>query len=344
MKIHDNLGAVPPPNDEFLKGQFAPPVYICRRAALPPKIDGDMFKPFWDAAPRTIPFRDIEGDCRPAPKHETWAKILWDDENLYLGAVLYGEEIWAYVKERDEVVFQDNDFEFFLDRTGTTHGYFELETNAINTMWDLLLTKPYRDGGTALDGFNFNGMVSAVKVEGEVNNPNAKNVYWSTEIMIPWKSIAKHGSASEPPKPGDYYRINFSRVQWRAEVKDGRFQKVINPETGRPYPEDNWVYAPTGVVNIHYPELWAFLVFAQDDSAAFEIPEVEKIKWELRKIYYAQRTCFEQYGKFFTEMPAGGPYCISISTTPSLFHAWAIHDGVRVNITQDGYTWLEKYN
>ena len=341
MKITKKLGAIPYPNDEFLKGPFAPPVYMCKRAKLPPKIDGDMFKPFWDHAPKTQPFRDIEGTCRPAPAKETWAKLLWDDENLYLGAVLYGEEIFAYVKERDEVVFQDNDFEFFLDREGSTHNYFELETNAINTIWDLLLNKPYTDGGVALDGFNFNGMVSAVKIEGELNRPNPKNAYWSTEIMIPWKSIAKHGSASEGPKAGDYYRFNLSRVQWKAEVVDGQYQRTINPETGRPFPEDNWVYAPTGLVNIHYPELWAFLVFA-DDTTSFAIPEHEHIKWELRKEYYAQREFYEKNGAYSNAVLTHSPYEIIVETTTSMFQAYVIHGGLRVNIAHDGFTWLEE--
>jgi len=342
VKISSKLRAIPFPNDEFLKGPFSPPVYMCNRAVLPPKIDGDMFKPFWDAAPRTMAFHDIEGACRPAPKHETWAKLLWDEENLYLGAVLYGDEIWAYVKERDDIIFQDNDFEFFLDKDGSTHNYFELEINALNTLWDLLLPKPYRDGGNAIDGFDYKGIVSAVKIDGELNNPKAKNAYWSVEMMIPWKGIAKHGAASEPPKVGDYHRLNFSRVQWRAEVKDGQWQRVINPETGHPYPEDNWVYAPTGVVNIHYPELWAFLVYADENTPTFEIPEVEKIKWELRKVYYAQRAYYEANGCFNNEPMVESPYKIIVETTTNMFQAYIKHEGLQINIAQDGYAWVEK--
>jgi len=342
MKIANKLVEVPLPNDEFLKSKFAPPVYICHRAKGKPTIDGDVFKPFWDHAPRTQPFRDIEGACRPAPAKETWAKLLWDDENLYIAAILYGEEIFAYVTERDDIIFHDNDFEFFLDRENTTQNYFEFEMNALNTVWDLILPKSYLNGGTPLDGFNFNGMETAVKIQGELNKPNPNNEYWSLEIKIPWKSIAKHGSASDPPVVGDYYRFNFSRVQWQVEVKDGQYTRKINPETNRPYPEDNWVYAPTGVVNIHYPELWAFLVFADDAAATFEIPRHEYVKWELRKEYYAQRAHYARHNLYTPQVLTQSNENIKVETTVSTFQAYVVDGNKRINIAHDGYTWMEE--
>ena len=44
-------------------------------------------------------------------------KIAVDDENLYIGAQLEGDEIWGNVTERDDVIFRDNDFEILLIRT-----------------------------------------------------------------------------------------------------------------------------------------------------------------------------------------------------------------------------------
>ena len=80
---------------------FHPPVYYCKRATKPFHLDGNINKEFWADAPFTDLFVDIEGDIRPEPRYETRAKMLWDDENLYFGAVLYGDEIWATLTERD---------------------------------------------------------------------------------------------------------------------------------------------------------------------------------------------------------------------------------------------------
>lgn len=68
--------------------------------------------------------------------------------------------------------------------------------------------------------------------------------------------------------PGEFWRVNFSRVEWQVEVQDGRYVKQVNPATGNPYPEDNWVWSPQGIVNMHYPELWGYVVFADESADA----------------------------------------------------------------------------
>lgn len=59
--------------------------------------------------------------------------------------------------------------------------------------------------------------------------------------------------------------------------------------------------APTGVINIHYPELWSFVFFSDDRGDApcdITIPEDEYRKWELRKLYYAENILFETTGSY----------------------------------------------
>jgi hypothetical protein len=58
-----------------------------------------------------------------------------------------------------------------------------------------------------------------------------------------------------PPRPGDVWRFNFSRVEWQHDIKDGRYVK--RPDT----PEDNWVWTPQHVVNMHVPHEWGFVEF-----------------------------------------------------------------------------------
>ena len=93
--------------------------------------------------------------------------------------------------------------------------------------------------------------------------------------------------------------MNFSRVQWKVDIVNKAFCKRLQ-ENGQPLPEDNWVWAPTGVINIHYPELWAFLFFTKEDKRAadFPIPENEYRKWELRKLYYAQQAYLDENGHY----------------------------------------------
>ena len=205
---------------------FQPPVYICRRATKPFHLDGNINKPFWEDAPFTDAFLDIEGSHMPTPRFLTRAKMLWDDENFYFGAQLDGNEIWGHVTKRDDIIFQDNDFEIFIDPDSDTAQYYEFEMNVLNTVWDLFLPVAYRDNGDALNGYDIHGLQTAVHVEGSINDPDAENKTWSVEVVIPFAAITECLKDRRAPKDGEYYRINFSRVQWKTDIIDHSYQKL----------------------------------------------------------------------------------------------------------------------
>ena len=48
-----------------------------------------------------------------------------------------------------------------------------------------MLTKPYRDGGKAITSWEVKGLITAIHIEGTLNNPNDKDKYWSVEVAIP---------------------------------------------------------------------------------------------------------------------------------------------------------------
>lgn len=323
---------------------FNPPTYMCKRATEKHVLDGRIDKPFWENADFTDLFTDIEGDKREKPRYHTQAKMLWDDENMYFGAILHGDEIWGGITERDAVIFHDNDFEIFIDPNSDTHEYYEFEMNALNTVWDLLLTMPYRDGGKPVNAFDFTGMQSAVYIDGELNNPSAENKYWSVEVVIPLVTLRQCAdNYYENPKIGEFCRVNFSRVQWTVDVEDNKFVKRKN-EQGNVLPEDNWVWSPTGIVNIHYPELWGYVFFVDKDEK-FEIPDDEYIKWELRKLYYDMYEYRDEHGVFSSEIKVNTDRitpCIEVTknsfeiTTPS-------KDGKReVSILANGRTYVRE--
>lgn len=280
--------------------EFNPPIYQCKRADKPFVLNGRLDKLFWKNADYTDWFNDIEGSIRPKPRFQTRAKMLWDDENLYIGAELYGTEIWATQTERDSVIFVDNDFEVFIDPNGDTHEYYEFEMNALNTVWDLFLTRPYLNSGVPINAFDIQGLRTAVYIDGDLNNPSAANKKWSVEIVMPFV-VLNQCARGNTPDEGVYWRMNFSRVQWLVDVADNKYIKSNNPETGKPFPEDNWVWSPTGIVNIHYPELWSFVFFTRSNKC-YEIPKDEKIKWQMRKIYYNAYEYYDVHDKFTNDV------------------------------------------
>lgn len=327
---------------------FSPPQYICKKTNKKFELDGNINKPFWDDAPWSSDFVDIEGDLKPKPSKKTRFKMLWDDDYLYFGAYMEEDSIWATLTERDSVIFHDNDFEIFIDPDGDTHNYYEFEMNALNTIWDLFLPKPYRDNGIPVNSFDIRGIKTAVFIDGELNNPSADNKGWSVEVAMPWTVLIECAKEKRKPLHGEYWRVNFSRVEWKTKVENNKYVKCINPDTNKPYPEDNWVWAPTGVINIHYPELWGFVWFTEKDNNDFIIPEDERIKWELRKLYYRQRNYYEKNKKYcsdFNELKGEDKFNIipEIEITSSLFQMSAkSKDGkYRICIREDGFVWKE---
>ncbi len=236
-------------------GAQAPNRYTCARAAKPVQIDGRLDDAAWEAAPWTADFLDIEGAAKPRPRFRTRAKMLWDDEYLYIGAELEEPHVWATLTKHDSVIFRDNDFEVFLNPSGDGRNYFEFEINALNTSWDLFLAKPYREGGKADDSWEIPGLKTAVAVRGTVNNPRDRDQGWTVEIAIPWGAFGSRAPVKRPA-PGETWRMNFSRVEWQIDTSDGTYRKV--PETK----EDNWVWSPQGLINMHVPDRWGFVTFA----------------------------------------------------------------------------------
>ncbi|MDB5306752.1 MAG: hypothetical protein JWO38_954 [Gemmataceae bacterium] len=301
-------GAAEPDTPPELDPFPHPKGYVCHRARSPITIDG-MAEAAWDAAPWTDPFVDIEGDKKPVPPLRTRVKMLWDDEALYVLAEIEDPNVWATLTAHDSVIFHDNDFELFLDPDGDNHLYAELEVNALNTTWDLLLPKPYKDGGRAVNAWEIAGLKTAVRVDGTLNTPGDRDRGWAVEIRWPWAGLGELTRNPIPPRDGDQWRINFSRVEWEVEVAGGKYQKV----KGRP--EHNWVWSPQGLIDMHRPERWGYLQFSSTAPGKTEFrPDPDwPVRDLLHRVYYAQRAYQKSNGKY---APATGPLGVTGASAP----------------------------
>lgn len=321
-----------------------PRTYVCYRTEGKLKIDGRLDESSWQKAESTAPFVDISGEGFPTPQKQTTAKMLWDDEYLYVGAMLQEDDIKARLSQRDTIIYYDNDFEVFLDPDGDGHNYFEIETNARGVVFDLMLDKPYRSGGNFMIQWDCPGLKLAIHRQGTLNKSKDKDQYWSVEMAIPQKALTMN--FTQPLKAGNCWRINFSRVQWLKEKG----------------PEENWVWSPTGRVDMHMPDRWGYLFFADEKvGGAPQTPvyphnrSITKLLWAM---FYTQQ---ERYAKeknylrtpedfFLTDaelkdLPAGAK--LSVEATRNTYQmAITLQEGSaeasRYVINNEGRFWIEK--
>lgn len=268
----------------FVQAQEVPRSYVAHRTIDAITVDGKANENSWKNAEWSGRFIDIEGVKEPT--YKTQMKMLWDETHLYFYAEMEEPHVWATLKQRDTVIFYNNDFEIFIDPDGDTHDYMEFEMNALNTVWDLFLTKPYRNHPKVLDGWDINGLKSGVTISGTLNDSKKTDKGWSVEIAMPWEALKEANAHGKLPV-NEFWRINFSRVNWDFDMNDGRYSRKKGSD-GKFLPEYNWVWSPQGVINMHEPEHWGYVFFSDKPVGAkvsFTIPEDEHVKWFLFEKY-----------------------------------------------------------
>ena len=309
-----------------------PNVYIAPKITQPIVIDGDLEKDEWSSVPWSADFDDIRGEddappsSRPSLACRTRFKMLWDEDFLYIGAMIESDmEVRATYHQRNSPIYhEDSDFEVFVDPQSSCHHYKELEMNAINTVWNLMLDKPYADGGQEHSGriakpgddnyYDVNAQKTAVRVvEGSLNEEGVKRTVWTVEIALSHSDTLKYSSLKSRPSKGDRWRINFSRVEEKGEINwTWQRQRVWDPFQLR----------YVGKVDMHMPDAWGYVFFgpsAEDAKEANiqigEVPShdisdgksgVVDPNWPLilvaMNVYYGQRAYFDQNGHFASEI------------------------------------------
>lgn len=332
--------------------KIVPQGYVCYRAETAPVIDGKGDDPAWAHAAWTSYFVDIEGDLKPKPRFKTRAKMLWDKDYFYVLADLKEPHVWGKITKKNAVMFQDNDFEVFIDPNGDHHNYYEMELNALGTIWELSLDKPYWDGGPVRNPNNMPGFNSAVHVDGTINDPADTDQGWSTEMAFPWKGLMKYADGVAcPPSSGDQWRVNFSRVEWQVTTSDGQYNKVSKRE-------DNWVWSPQGLINMHRPEKWGYVQFSTEAPGKTEFRPDPTLPGRdlLMSVYHAQRIKRSQGGYAATLAALGMEKAptheslakpIELQLTPDGYRATAhvkLPDGSieTLHVRQDSKLWQDE--
>src|ERR1700691_367473 len=160
-----------------LIAQLPVPRYEVKRATSPIVIDGKVDDKAWAAANKVELI--FPWDFQTGDKQKTTAKLLWDDDYLYVGYQCEDTDIVALRTERDEPTYLDDAVEFFVNpKPSQTTVYFGLEMNARGVLYDYLMV----DSKYAFKRFNMQGVLLASSIRGTLNARGDQDQGWSLEV------------------------------------------------------------------------------------------------------------------------------------------------------------------
>lgn len=183
------------------------PEYTILRAAASLTIDGKLDEPAWFAAPSVGDF--VFPWWKEGRKEQTCAKLLWDDEYLYLAFVCEDAHITARHTERDGKIPEDDCVELMLaPDADRPHVYFNIEFNVLGGILDNF--RPHGPQKPRAPKWDAEGVKIAGNYVGTLNDDNDTDRYWQVEVAIPWRNFKDHAKAI-PPTAATVMRLNLNR-------------------------------------------------------------------------------------------------------------------------------------
>jgi hypothetical protein len=182
------------------------PTYTIFRTPDPIAIDGALDEPVWSRIKPVGAFMLHDGS-KPA-EFQTEAKLCWDDQYLYVAFSCIDTDIWGTYTKRDDPTYDEEVVEIFLNPTGNAIDYYELEVSPRNTIWDGKVHNPNNDPETSTydDKWNCEGLLTAVQVDGTLDDRTDVDKGWTVEMAIPFAAIA------QTPKDRERWRANLFRI------------------------------------------------------------------------------------------------------------------------------------
>lgn len=170
------------------------------------QIDGVLAEPDWDRAEKAGPFlRSLDGKpCTAA----TEARLLWDDANLYVAFLAEDPNVESPFTRDDDKLYTSNVVEIFLNPSGDSSHYVEIEVAPTNALFDASFSGGPRQG---MDLSWSSHALHAVHVDGTLNDPRDVDRGWTVELAIPFASLT--GMPRPRPARGDRWKFNLYRLR-----------------------------------------------------------------------------------------------------------------------------------
>lgn len=220
------------PSDYIIEATFA---------SKAPVIDGRGNDPIWQQAKPIALKENRYGKEVRESGLQTHVKACYDDSTLYFLFVCNDPDIWAAFTQRDEYLWQEEVVEVFIDVDDVRETYVEIEVSPANIIFDSYIVDPENIDLPATASFNLPGLITAVNVQGTLNQREDIDNSWTVEMAIPFEDLAN--LAAEKVSPETEIKLNFYRLDKN---------KGEEPSA--------YAWSPTGK-SFHKPSVFGKLVF-----------------------------------------------------------------------------------
>ena len=251
--------------------------YICIKTSEKIVIDGRLSENAWKKAPQML-FKEMADGSEP--EYRTVAKVIWDDNYLYIGCEVEDSDVWVRTSMKDsecpkdyvervnihrymedpewkrlecDIMTFDNFIKIFLDPDADSLNYMEFHINPANNIFDAWYERGLvRPGQVYLESPHVSWtcpkLISATFMNGTLNAPHDMDLGWSFEMAIPWESIKEFTGKKCVPVHGDVWGMMLGRVHRDYSWASERFY---------------WTWPVVGSYMSHDPSLYGKLVFSE---------------------------------------------------------------------------------
>jgi hypothetical protein len=209
------------------------------RAKEPPRLDGSLDDAAWRSARRSRAFVETR-EGGPA-SFQTFAKLLWDRQHLYLAVEVQDAWLRASHTEHDSHLWEEDCVEVMLDPDGDGQDYFEVQVSPRGIVFDTRyetrrVPKPFGHVDWASDAR------VGVSRNGAIDDANA-DVGYTVEMSIPWQAFSLDDAVFVAPEIGDEWRANFYVMDRARDAQRAA------------------AWSPLGVADFHVPQRFGILTF-----------------------------------------------------------------------------------
>ena len=210
------------------------PTYTVYRAGTPILVDGQLNEPAWVGAPDVGKF--VFPWYESGKQEQTVAKMLWDDDHLYVAFICEDAHIWAEHTKRDSSVWKDDTVEVFTaPNPDRPRAYFNIEMNVLGIFLDQF--HPNGPGVPVEEEWNGEGIQIKTSVVGTLNDDSDEDQYWILEAAIPFKNFA-HVAKNTPPKEGDVWHLGLNRLGGKINQQYSQWSASQTPKPQFHAPDD----------------------------------------------------------------------------------------------------------